>query len=500
MPASIATHRSRNKPIELVFKPQHDSVLRMSSSPITVPVPSDALVQRAVRLTYAQMMLNAVFGASTGGMFLIGFALQLGADNLLLGWLSSIPPLFVVVQFVCAYLIERGWSRKRLTVWFSFITPLCWCGIAALPVLADRLSAVQRIGLLVSVIALVTVAGQFVGNARGSWVGDLIPEQRRGRFFGNCTLFAGIIGALFAVGEGRFLDFIQSHGLYAFTALFFFGALFGLGAAVLNLPQPDCPLPQRTHRPHFFSVLREGLRNRPLCILAVAHAILAMSSIAGPFYSAYCLRDLGMSYFGLGCLNAISTATMLLVSPFAGRWVDRFGARPFVILGLLILAPTGLVWMFIPPGRADLAYWLMPFGNGVAGIGSGLIGVAFTALLYKLTRSETRAVHFAAYGVVVTLAGAPMPLLGGWMISHLQTAGFAVDLRLVFYLWVGFVLLSALVAKFITEPGSSSTRRLVFSSFPAWIGSLPAWFLTRPQQVITGGKIIPKTGDGSPDT
>ena len=86
------------------------------------------------------------------------------------------------------------------------------------------------------------------------------------------------------------------------------------------------------------------------------------------------------------------------------------------------------------------------------------------------------------------------------MISHLQTAGFAVDLRLVFYLWVGFVLLSAMVAKFITEPGSSSTRRLVFSSFPAWIGSLPAWFLTRPQQVITGGKIIPKTGDGSPDT
>jgi len=299
----------------------------MSSSPIPVPVPSDALVQRAVRLTYAQMMLNAVFGASTGGMFLIGFAMQLGADNLLLGWLSSIPPLFVVVQFVCAYLIERGWSRKRLTVWFSFITPLCWCGIAALPVLADRLSAVQRIGLLVSVIALVTVAGQFVGNARGSWVGDLIPEQRRGRFFGNCTLFAGVIGAL-----------------------------FGLGAAVLNLPQPDCPLPQRTHRPHFLSVLREGLRNRPLCILAVAHAILAMSAIAGPFYSAYCLRDLGMSYFGLGCLNAVSTATMLLVSPFAGRWVDRFGARPFVILGLLILAPTGLVWMFIPPGRVDLAY------------------------------------------------------------------------------------------------------------------------------------------------
>jgi len=434
--------------------------------------PEPRLVERAIRLSYAQMMLGAVFGASTGGMFLIGFAMQLGANDVLLGLLSSVPSLFVVFQFLPAYLIERGWSRKTLTVWSGFITPLCWFGIATIPFLASRLGTMGRMGVLIGVIVLVTIAAQVAGNARGSWVGELIPESRRGRFFGNCTLFGGIVGAVFAIGEGRFLDFIQSKGLVAFTALFFFGALFGLAATALHLPQPDCLLPRRSARPHFLRVVRDILKNRPLCTLGITHAILAMSAIAGPFYSAYCLRDIGMSYFGLGCVNAVSTAAVLMASPLAGRLVDKYGSRPIMIIGLLLMAPTGLAWIFIPPGRPDLAYSIMPFTSFVGGIGGGAINVAFSTLVYKLTVTETRAVQFATYGTFVTLAGAPMPFVGGWLVHSLQGSGYGVDLRLTFYIWIVFVALSALAAKFVREPGSTSTRHLVFTSLPQWLNGL----------------------------
>ena len=50
----------------------------MSSVPKSrIPIPGTESVEKAIRLTYAQMMLNAVFAASTGGMFLIGFAMAL---------------------------------------------------------------------------------------------------------------------------------------------------------------------------------------------------------------------------------------------------------------------------------------------------------------------------------------------------------------------------------------------------------------------------------------
>src|SRR5438093_4387228 len=104
-----------------------------------IAAPEAALVDRATRLSYAQVMLNAIFGASTGGMFLIGFALQLGADNLILGLLSTVPQFLVVFQFIAALLVERGFSRKKLTILFAFIQPLCWLLIAAIPLFESRL-------------------------------------------------------------------------------------------------------------------------------------------------------------------------------------------------------------------------------------------------------------------------------------------------------------------------------------------------------------------------
>ena len=52
------------------------------------PLPGH-VVDRAVKLSYAQAMLGAVYAASTGGMFLIGYALMLGAGNLNCGYCTT---------------------------------------------------------------------------------------------------------------------------------------------------------------------------------------------------------------------------------------------------------------------------------------------------------------------------------------------------------------------------------------------------------------------------
>ena len=431
-----------------------------------LPMPAPAQVDQAIRLSYAQVMLNAIFGASTGGMFLIGYALALGGNNILLGLMSTVPAFFVVFQFLAAYFVERGVSRKKLTVVFAFLPPLCWFLIATIPLLGNALGVSARFTVLIGVIALVSLAGQFVGNARSSWIGELIPATRRGKFFGYCTMFAGLVGAFFAVGEGRFLDVIQSRGLFAFTALFFFGAFFGLISALLNIPQADCPLPAGGRQAGYLDLIRETFRNRPLVLLALVHATIALGAVAGPFTAAYCLRDVHLPYFGLGVLNAIATVAMLATSPFWGKLVDRFGCRPVLILGILLSAPCGLVWLFIPPGATHRAYLLLPWTNSIAGIGGAAINVAIATMTYKLSKPAGRSVQFALYSVFVTLVAAPMPLLGGWLVDTLTAGGYKVDLRLTFYLWVVFMFAAGILAKFLQEPDSLRTRALVFGYFP----------------------------------
>jgi MFS family permease len=451
----------------MVFMPQTEP----ANNSVTSPSPSQ--VERAISLSYKQVMLGAIFGASTGGMFLIGFAMRLGHElplplmYVLLGLMTTVPAYFVVFQFPAAYLIERGISRRKLTIIFSFVSPLCWVLIAAIPFFENVLTPLQRVWLLIAIIAVVTLAAQIAGNARGSWLGELIPESRRGRFFGNCSMFAAIIASVFAVAEGAFLDQVKSMGLLAFAALFFFGVVFGLGSASLHIPQPDCPLPHKGHEVSFWTHVRNVFRNRAFVMLAIVHGMIAMGNIAGPFGTAYLLDDVKVSFLGLGLLNTAATAAVLLTSPLWGKIIDRVGCRPVLVLCLGIMAPCSVVWYFIPPGVTHRAYMLLPFSNFICAAAAARMSVTLTTLMYKLSTPHGRSVQFATYGVFITLVSAPMPLVGGWLVGYLKSIGWSVDLRVTCYLWSLFIGAAMVLACRLKEKGSILTRSLVLGYIPS---------------------------------
>ena len=437
-----------------------------------IRMPNDREVDRAIKLTYLQSMLMSVFGASTGGMFLIGFAMKLGADDFLLGLMTTLPSLFIVFQLLGAVFVERGASRKRLTVVAGLIAPLAWFLIAAIPFmgttyarehfafLTDGNLKFFQFAVLIGTLALASATMQVANAARGSWIGELIPEQRRGRFFGYAAMFGGIIAAVFSVGEGRFLDYVSGKGLFAFAGLFFFGSVFCLISMLLFLPQANCPLPRETNHPGLREMARRTVKNRPLVALAVMHGIWSLTAISAPFGPAYMLRDVGVSYFQLGVLNAIWMGAWLVGSPIWGKVVERIGSRPVMIIGFLLWGPCCLVWLAIPPGAAASALYLLPWTNIIAGFGIGGIGVATNTMLYKVAEPVGRSVQLALYWTFVVLVGAPMPLVGGWLVTALKDAGVAVDLRLTFYAVMIFVFGAAYAASRIEEPGSVRLRVL----------------------------------------
>jgi MFS family permease len=280
-------------------------------------------------------------------------------------------------------------------------------------------------------------------------------------------MFAGMVGAAFAVGEGRFLDIIQHYGLLAFTGLFFFGTVFAMASAALLIPQPDCPLPAGAEHTPLLRQIRRTFRNRGLRTVAIAHAMICMGTIASPYSAAYSLRDVGLDYFTLGLLNAIATASSLLASPLWGRAIDRFGCRPVIVLCLAGAAPSSLVWLFIPPGAAAAACWILPWANFVSGALIAGSGVAISAMIFKFSDPHHRSAQLAVYNLFIILVSAPLPAFGGWIVTRLRQSGWPVDLRLTFYLWSLFTALAAVAAWRIREPGAIRARTLLAGMFPA---------------------------------
>lgn len=427
---------------------------------------SPHVIERAVRLSYAQAMLASVYAASTGGMFIVGYALKLGADDVQIGLMSTIPMCAVVSQLVSAAMIERGASRRRMTIAAALVNVSGWALIILLPYAMSHASADARIGALIGIITLVTVFAHVSGNARSSWLGDLIPEDRRGGFFGKMTMYGGIIGAVFAVVEGRFLDYVKRMGVGAFSWLFAFGMLFGLANALLFVPQSDVKAERHVKGGNLPAMILETLRNRALLVV-MGYAILwSLQVIAAPFYATYALRDLKVPFFGLGLVNSAAALTMLASSPFWGRVVDRYGCKPVLTACTACIAPTPLVWLWVTTPVAFYAA-IAPV-NLLVGFAIGGFSVALSTLIYKVTPSAGRSVQFAVYSTVVVLLAAPMPFAGGHLPGWLRALGIEADLRATFYASAIFVAAAAFVSRCITEPGSRTTSELV-SNLPGHI-------------------------------
>src|SRR5579862_844427 len=74
-------------------------------------------ILRGMRLSIWDGAFATVHGALTGGAFLTGFALWLGAGDLALGLLTAIPTFAGLVQIVASYFGQQPGSRKGFVAW-----------------------------------------------------------------------------------------------------------------------------------------------------------------------------------------------------------------------------------------------------------------------------------------------------------------------------------------------------------------------------------------------
>jgi EmrB/QacA subfamily drug resistance transporter len=217
---------------------------------------------------------------------------------------------------------------------------------------------------------------------------------------GLALVSGGVLGVVWALVRGNTAGWGSAEVLVALLA----GLALAAAFVAWELRAPAPMLPMRFFRSRAFSAGNAAI------FCAVGSLFCAVF-----FMSQFLQAGLGYGPLDAGLRLLPWTATLFFVAPVAGKLVDRFGERPFLVAGPLLQA-TGMAWIaLIADAGMDYAQLIPPLM--VAGVG---ISMSFPAAQNSVVGSVPAEAIGKAAGTNST-----MRELGGVLGIALGVAAFA---------------------------------------------------------------------------
>jgi len=320
------------------------------------PMDNKEITDRSLKASIQDGVSHAVM-MGAGETYLGPFGIFLRATTLQVGVLATLPQLFgAVMQLVGARAMPRFRSRRAVILTGVLFQGVLWIPLALLPFIFGRTSL--SVVLLIGLVVLYRGANGVVVPVWNSLIGDLVPPEIRGRFFGNRNRLTGMSTFIALLLAGLILHVFERLDLVAAGYLIIFGAAF---IARLNsarwLARYDDP--EIRILPNDWFTFRQFLKRSPHSNFAkfvfFIGAINLGVSFASPYFALYMLRDLKFTYVEFMAVTAMSTVTQFLAFRYWGELSDRFGNKKILnvcgwgvaVVPMLWLAPPYIGWLFL---------------------------------------------------------------------------------------------------------------------------------------------------------
>ena len=279
-----------------------------------------------------------------GELYVSAAAVYLKASDAAVALLQTLP-LFLgaCMQLVTPPMIDRLRRRWPLALGGATVQALTWAPMIV------ALFLPPQIGVIVVIASniLYFAAIHFTIPAWMSVMGDLVPAEARGRYFGRrnalaitMQLFAGILG-------GAALDVFKRAGHEGLGfAVIFAGALFArlLSTWYLSRMTEPAYTPAVDRGPSLLEFVR-GLRTSNFARFVVfVAAINASAHVAGSITNIYFLRVLHYSYWQYTLVLNILVLASIPALPAWGRLADRFGNRIVLATTAMLIVSAPVLW------------------------------------------------------------------------------------------------------------------------------------------------------------
>lgn len=374
---------------------------------------------KALRSSVRDGISHAVM-LGAGESYLGAFGIFLQATTMQIGLLATLPLVFeAIAQWISALTLDRYRSRRAIIVAWAVFQAILWMPIGLLPFLFGTGSVAA-----VSLICLVTlnhIASGFIHPVWSSLMGDLVPVEQRGRFFGSRNRLTGMSSFISLLLAGSMLHLFKGAGFAAlgFLAVFTAAMIARFSSAGWLHRYNDPPYhvqPEEVFS--FWQFLRRSRRSNFAKFVFFFSVTNFAVSVSSPYFALYMLRDLRFTYLEFTVISCVATVFQFLTFRYWGGISDRFGNKKILNVCSWGICFVPFCWL----ASTNIVYiCLIQVYAGVVWAGFNLAAANF---IFDACSPPKRARCVAYRGIVNSIFVLGGSMVGGLTVKLLPTSFF----------------------------------------------------------------------------
>ncbi|MCF7903434.1 MAG: MFS transporter [Candidatus Marinimicrobia bacterium] len=406
-----------------------------------LPIRPLAEVQEEARKVHHSLRLGIKEGGwaslmvGFGESYLTAFGEFLKATALQLGLLTTLPQLLAsLVQLSAFKLTILLATRKRIVLINAALQAAIWLVIIGVTYFTESVNA------LIILTAFYFIFATLGAPAWTSWMGDLVSENRRGRYFGQRNRIVGLFSFISITSAGLILDRLsQINTFLGFSVLFGAAFVSRVVSTVIITRQYEPRVELQEPEPYSFARFLRKLNRDPYGFFSLYITLMMFAVyLAAPLFVLYWLRILNFNYFQFTILISMSSVTSFITMTTWGRNADHFGNKTVLWGSSYLVAMVPFFWFALKYLPHEWAFLLGVVIQGITGVSWAGFGLSSANFIYDMVDQPYRirfmSYHTAVKGIAIFLGG----VLGSWL------AEFEVNWKIVPSGVYGVILLSGI--------------------------------------------------------
>lgn len=361
-----------------------------------------------------ELFWAAILGSAA--TFNAAFAIRLGAENFVVGLLTSVPALVaILVSIPSGRFLER---REKRTPWVFGSLLIYRVGFLLAAIVPwIHIPGVSQGVLLVIILVVLTAPAYFFNVGWIPLLAEIIPEDRRLSVFTGRNIVNGITVSIFGFLFGQWLSWAKFPGNYQIMYLLGFVCSMISMVYLFRLKVPDsvskAPKPKPEQAPAssikgLVKTTREALTRYPQFLAINRNTFLHGIGVwlASPLYVLYYVRVLDAPDSWLG-LNGTVAAVGTIVGFSFWRWImPRWGESQTLKWTILLVGLYPAI-VGITPSLTLILFLSVINGLVVPGV-----NLSHFNILLKTIPAESRPSYTAIYVTLTSIGAFICPLIG----------------------------------------------------------------------------------------